>query len=41
MMTHMDVGAGRVEHHVDVCGVIENPLRSRVRSLNPVVFRPS
>ena len=41
MMTHMDVGAGCVEHHVDVFGVVENPLRSRVRGLDPVVFRPS
>ena len=41
MMTHMDVGAGRVEHHVDVCGVIEDPLRSRVRGLDSVVFRSS
>ena len=41
MMTHVDVGAGRVEHHVDVCGVVDNPLRPRVRGLDPAVFRPS
>ncbi len=41
VVAHVHVGAGRVEHHVDVVRVVQDPLRTLMRALDPQRSSPA